>query len=232
MSLAGAALLVAAIGRPPAAGGAAAAAADWELDDLAGSTLMADSSGNGIDGQIAADAASQGLTLNGSYYHWSDRCPACLPVQKSRVVQVPDDGRLEIPDASVPYTLEFRFRTTHGYGNLMQKGQAASTGGQIKVQLPKGKVQCLFTGIDGRVGTGSGTHVYDDGQWHTVQCIHTAATVETWVDGVRVGVKRGSTGPIDNAKAFTVGGKLNCDQVTVTCDYFSGDVDFIRISHG
>jgi hypothetical protein len=29
---------------------------------------------------------------------------------------------------------------------------------------------------------------------------------------------------------MTVGGKINCDQINVTCDYFSGDIDYIRIS--
>jgi hypothetical protein len=215
------------------AGAAPAVAANWQLNDPAGSRVMADSSGHGLNGTISSSAASQGLTLNGSYYHWSTRCPACLPVQDGRVVQVPDDDRLEIPDASVTFTLEFRYRTTHAYGNIMQKGQSTTKGGQIKVQLPGGRVQCLFKGADGtRVGSGSGSRVYDDGQWHTVKCVHTSSRVETWVDGVRVGVKNGATGPIDNTKPFTVGGKLNCDQIDTTCDYYSGDVDYIKVSHG
>jgi len=215
------------------AGAASAVAANWQMNDPAGSRVMADSSGHGLNGTISSNAASQGLTLNGSYYHWSTRCPTCLPVQDGRVVQVPDDDRLEIPDASVTYTLEFRYRTTHAYGNIMQKGQSTARGGQIKVQLPGGRVQCLFKGADGtRVGSGSGTRVYDDGQWHTVKCVHTSSRVETWVDGVRVGVKNGATGPINNTKPFTVGGKLNCDQVDITCDYYSGDVGHIKISHG
>ena len=193
---------------------------------------MADTSGHHINGKINRRAASQGLTRNRSYYHWSARCPACRPVQVARVVRVPDDSRLEIPDASITFTLEFRFRTTHGYGNYMQKGQSRSRGGQIKVQAPGGNVQCLFKGANGtRVGTGSGMAL-DDGHWHTVKCVHTATQVKELVDGVRVAVKNGATGPIDNSKPFTVGGKLNCDQIKVTCDYFSGDIDWIKISHG
>jgi hypothetical protein len=227
-------MLTATIALPaPEADAEVTVAANWQMNDHAGSRVMVDSTSHELNGVISSNAASQGLTLNGSYYHWSTRCPACLPVQDGRVVRVPDNKRLEIPDASVVYTLEFRYRTTHGYGNIMQKGQSTAKGGQIKVQLPGGRVQCLFKGADGtRVGSGSGSRDYDNGQWHTVKCVHTATKVETWVDGVRVGVKKGATGPIDNTKPFTVGGKLNCDQVHVTCDYFSGDVDYVKISHG
>jgi Concanavalin A-like lectin/glucanases superfamily len=218
----------------PDASARSTVAANWQMNDAARSTVMRDSSGNGINGKIASDAASVGLTLNGSYFHWSTRCPACKPVQDGRVVQVPDDDRLDIPDPSVPYTLEFRFRTTHPYGNYMQKGQSASRGGQIKVQGPKGSVQCLFKGANGtRVGTGSGKdHGLDDGDWHVVKCVHTATQVVEYVDGKKVATNNGSTGPINNSKPFTVGGKINCDQVETTCDYFSGDIDWIKVTHG
>ena len=188
--------------------------ADWQMNDAAGSRVMVDSSSNGLDGQISADAAAEGLTTNGEFYTWSRRCPACLPAALGRVVQVPDDDRLDISDPNAAYTLEFRFRTTHGYGNYMQKGQSTSKGGQIKVQGPGGTVQCLFKGADGtRVGTGSPTPL-DDGQWHTVACVHTATRVVQYVDGVRVAIKNGSTGPINNKQPFTIGGKSNCDQVS------------------
>ncbi len=76
---------------------ATAVVADWQLDESAGSSVMVDSSGNGINGQISPDAASVGLTSNGSYYSWAERCPACLPVQEARVVQVPDDDPARHP---------------------------------------------------------------------------------------------------------------------------------------
>lgn len=214
----------------PARARADTVVANWQMDDPASSTVLTDSSGNGLNGEISPDAAAQGLTSNGAFLHWSDRCPACLPVQPARIVQIPDDASLDIPDPTATYTLEFRFRTTHPYGNYMQKGQSTSKGGQIKVQGPGGTVQCLFKGADGtRVGTGSPTAL-DDGQWHTVQCIHTETQVKEFVDGVRVAVKNGSTGPIDNKQSFTIGGKDNCDQQTITCDYFSGDIDYVTVT--
>jgi hypothetical protein len=213
---------------PRASSAAPAVVADWEMNEAFGTTVMHDQTG-AHDGVVDPS----GVVANGSYYHWQQRCPACLPLAPERVIQVPDSPVLDIPDPSVPYVLEFTYRTRSGFGNIMQKGQSDTRGGQIKVQLPGGRVQCLFKGANGvRVGAGSGTRVYDDGNWHTVRCVHTATRVEAWVDGVRVGVKNGSTGPIDNASPWTVGGKLHCDQGQTTCDYYSGDIDWIRVTRG
>lgn len=214
-------------------------AADWEMNEPANSAVMQDSSGNGNDGSITQPNAElltgQVVDSTGTGYTWTKHCPTCAPADPKRVIQVPDasDGSLEIPDPSVTYTLEFRFRTGHPFGNYMQKGQATSKGGQIKVQGPNGYVQCLFKDANGvRAGTTSKPLALDDGQWHTVQCVHTATQVLEYVDGVKVAAHNGSTGAINNNLPFTVGGKLYCDQITTTCDYFSGQMDWIRISHG
>ncbi len=201
--------------------------ADWEMNESPGTTVMVDTTGShpGI-------VNPAGVTANGSSYHWQQRCPSCLPTAIERVVVVADNPELEIPDPSVTYTLEFRYHTRGGYGNIMQKGQSGTVGGQIKVQLPQGRPQCLFKGANGqRVGSGSPVPI-NDGNWHTIMCVHSATQVLTYVDGVRMGVKNGSTGPIDNAMPFDIGGKLNCDQIKTTCDYFSGDIDWVRVTRG
>ena len=41
----------------------------------------------------------------------------------------------------------------------------------------------------------------------------------------------GSTGNITNNRPISIAGKLNCDQVTTTCDYFTGDIDYITIKN-
>jgi PKD repeat protein len=208
--------------------------ADWQLNEGAGATAMVDVGPNHLDGQIAADAAAHGLTTGvtegvDTFYDWANRCPACEPVEDSRVIQVPDNDLLDIPDPTTTWSLEFRFRTTRPFGNIMQKGHSSSKGGQVKVQAPAGIVQCLFKGADGtRVGTGSPERL-DDGEWHTVECVRTETQVKQFVDGVRVAVKNGSTGAINNNKPFTVGGKIPCDQITITCDYFVGDIDWVTI---
>ena len=72
----------------------------------------------------------------------------------------------------------------------------------------------------------------NDNLWHVLTCVRTPTRVTVLVDGVEVNHKNGSTGTIDNEMPMTVGGKLNCDQIKVTCDYFSGDIDYIRIYKG
>src|SRR4051812_32659624 len=74
---------------------AATLVADWQLNDPAGSTVMVDGAGH-HNGAISPDAATNGLTLNGSSYDWSLRCPACPPAQLPRIVQVPDSSQLDI----------------------------------------------------------------------------------------------------------------------------------------
>jgi hypothetical protein len=42
------------------------------------------------------------------------------------------------------YSVTVRYRTTHKFGNILQKGQATAKGGQVKIELPGGRVTCLF----------------------------------------------------------------------------------------
>ena len=205
--------------------------ARWEMNEIAGSTSMIDSSGRAHHGAISKDATSAGLQLNGSYYSWSARCRDCPPTALARVVQVPDSSELEIPDPNVAYTLEFRFSTTTAYGNMMQKGQSDSSGGQIKVQDPV-NLSCVFKGASGRTVVARGSKPLNDGAWHTVACIHTSSAVSQWVDGVLVARTTAGAGRIDNDMPFVIGGKTLCDQRSVGCDYFTGLVDWTRISRG
>jgi hypothetical protein len=49
------------------------------------------------------------------------------------------------------------------------------------------------------------------------------------VDGVVTGRNTNPTGSIANNKPLVIGGKLNCDQVNITCDYFAGDIDYVKL---
>ena len=49
------------------------------------------------------------------------------------------------------------------------------------------------------------------------------------IDGVRTRRGLGPTGSITSNLPLTIGGKSNCDQVTITCDYFAGDIDYVKI---
>lgn len=218
-------------GTPPPAPPGTTVVAEWPMDEPAGSTRMTDVSGRAHHGAISPHAAAAGLVLTGAAYEWSQRCRDCPPVALPRVVQVTDSADLEIPDPAVRWSLELRFSTTKSHGNLAQKGQSATPGGQIKVEDP-GALRCVFTGAGGRSAVAVGPTPLDDGRWHTVACVHTSTSVSQWVDGALVAQASVATGPIDNQEPFVIGGKTTCNQRSVGCDYFSGAIAWARISHG
>jgi hypothetical protein len=208
--------------------------ADWEMNEAAGATTMVDSSANHLDGTIIpSDELQTGVQFDVDTlgYHWVRRPPNLPPAVPERIVQVPDNNLLDVPDPSVTYTLEIRYRTKENFGNIVQKGQSASRGGQIKVQQPMGRPSCLFKGSLGRV-TARVKAPLNDNLFHTLTCVRTPTQVRVYVDGNTVPdqIKNGSTGAINNLIPYTIGGKINCDQIVTTCDYFSGDIDYVKVT--
>lgn len=201
----------------------------WQMNEPFGATVMYDSGPNHLNGVIDPSGVTSGFTYGGATgYDWIRRPPTTPPASPERVIQVPDNPLLDAGTGT--FTLEIRYRTKEKFGNIIQKGQAHSYGGQWKIQNPKGIPSCLFSGSLGQVATGAKTPL-NDNQWHVLTCVKTPTGVTMYVDGVYRNKKNGTTGTIDNKKAVTIGGKLECDQVTVTCDYFSGDIDYVRIDH-
>jgi hypothetical protein len=207
--------------------------ADYEMNEPVGSNVMTDSSGNGLDGVIqSSPEITTGFVFDGATgYHWVRRAPNQPPAVPERIIQVADNPNLEPGAAGGTFTIELRYRTKENFGNITQKGQATSRGGQWKIQNPQGMPSCLFKGSITRVATRVKAPL-NDNLWHVLTCVHTSTRVTVLVDGVEVNHKNGSTGTIDNSIPMTVGGKINCDQINVTCDYFSGDIDYIRIWKG
>ncbi len=207
---------------------------DWEMNEPAGTTVMVDDSGNGIDGAVGSAVETGTIVDGATAYHWDATAPNQPPAKPERLVQV-NDGRLNPGDRDFAVTV--RFRTTHDYGNMIQKGQSTTRGGYFKWEIPKGRLMCLFRSRDhfgNLLGQKSVRSPLDmplnDGRWHTVRCEKTVDRVTMTIDGaVTVQSSRGTIGPISNTVPLTIGGKLNCDQVTTTCDYFAGDIDFVRI---
>jgi hypothetical protein len=205
--------------------------AAWEMNEPAGATTMVDSSGNGLDGHIVpSDQITTGFMFDGATgYHWLRRPPTPPPAQPERVIQVPDNDLLDPTNASQTYTLSIRYRTKENFGNIIQKGQAQTKGGQIKIQNPQGRPSCLFNGSSGRVSTRA-TVPINDNAWHVLTCVRAPTRVTLLIDGVENNHQNGSTGAINNTIPYTIGGKINCDQIEITCDYFSGDIDWVHIT--
>jgi hypothetical protein len=201
--------------------------ADWQLNERAGIRTMANSLGTGMNGTIGAHVLVGIALSGGTGYRFPYIKPNTPPADPEHVVRVAHDSRLN--PGSGNFAVEFRMRTTHSFGNVIQKGQAGSPGGYWKFQQPSGTISCLFRGSAGSSTASSGTVRVNDGAWHTVRCERTSSSVIMTVDGAVTGRNRNATGTIANTRPVTIAGKLNCDQVEITCDYFAGDIDYVRI---
>jgi PKD repeat protein len=200
----------------------------YEMNEPAGTTVMTDSGPNGLNAPVDPTGINSGVAFDGATgYNWVHRAPEQAPPSPERVIQIPDNSNLEPVNST--FTIEIRYRTKENFGNITQKGQAQSVGGQWKIQSPGGIPSCLFSGSGGQVATGAKTPL-NDNEWHNLTCTLTSAGVTMWVDGEFRNRKNGPTGTINNGIPMTVGGKINCDQVDITCDYFSGQIDYIKIT--
>jgi len=214
-----------------AAPAAAATLADWEMNEGTGATVMVDSSGH-VNGTIGSAVVTGFKVGSVTAYHWPFASPTQPPAKPERIVQASSST---LNPGSGTYTVVLRYRTTKHFGNIVQKGQAGSSGGYFKLENPNGQLNCVFRGVD---SSGSfqrkavqSPAVLSDGSWHLINCTRTSTGLTLSVDGNVVATAKGSTGTISNSRPVTIGGKLNCDQITTTCDYFTGDIDYIRLEN-
>jgi hypothetical protein len=224
-------LLVVGVSVPAAGAVASTTIASWEMNEPPGSTTMLDSSGNGINGTIGSSVLTGVEVLGSTAYRWTFRKPAAPPAEPGRLVMV-DDARLNAGTRDFAVTV--RFRTTNSFGNMIQKGQSGSVGGYFKWEIPKGNLMCLFKGLGPKGGYFVRTVRSDpirlnDGAWHTVRCERLPDRIVMTIDGTVTHTTFGKTGVISNNVPLTIGGKSQCDQVTITCDYFAGDIDSVLI---
>ena len=219
-----------AVGVVFAAPASAATLADRELNEAPGAHVMTDSSGH-VNGTIGS-AVQTGVTVLGATgYQWNFTSPTAPPPKPERLVQA---SSATLNPGAGNYTVTMRYRTTKHFGNIVQKGQAGSAGGYFKLENPSGRLNCVFRGVNAsgaflRKAVESG--VISDGAWHVVVCARTPSGLTLTVDGSVVASAKGSTGTISNSRPITIGGKLNCDQVKTTCDYFTGNIDYIKIAN-
>jgi hypothetical protein len=213
------------------AGAEPAVLATWEMNELPGATRMLDASGNQLHGKIGDEVIVGETSDDAIGYRFPWREPNTPPANPGHIVRVPHDPMLNPGDAT--YTVEVRVRTENRFGNLIQKGQSASRGGYWKIELPSAEPVCLFRGPTGVTNAirARGRPI-NDGEWHTVRCVRTTDAVDLYIDDVFMGRNTGLTGAIANERPIYIGGKRSCDQITVTCDYFGGDIDWVRLTVG
>ena len=83
--------------------------------------------------------------------------------------------------------------------------------------------------MHGQLALWPGLAAINDGRWHSVQCWRTEEGVGLAIDGSTVATREGPTGNIANNWPLSIGGKTDCDQIVVGCDYFAGDLDEVEV---
>lgn len=200
--------------------------ARWDMNESRGSRSMKDASGHGLNGLIGREV-SAGVRVDGATgYRFSRLQPDDPPAHPQHLAVVADRGPLDPGDRDFAVTV--RLRTTYRFGNVIQKGQATVAGGSFKLQIPSGILQCMFRGSGGTLLVQS-PRPLNDGRWHTVRCDRTEAGLSLAVDGSTVARRSGWTGWISNSWPLTIGGKTDCNQIDVGCDYYAGDLDYVSI---
>ena len=199
----------------PAHAAATTTVALWNMDEAAGATTMADSSGNGRNGTVGSDVQT-GVSVQGATaYRFPFILPNKPPARPQHLVTIPDNPLLD-PDTA-DYAVSFRYRTTQNFGNVVQKGQNGAVGGYWKFEQPNGLMTCLFRNASGVQRAVTSPVKTNDGAFHTIRCERTVNALTLFVDGVQVRRSSSSTplGQIGNNRPISIGGKSNCDQVAV-----------------
>ena len=211
--------------------------ANYEMEEGVGDTVLVDSGPNALNGTIGS-LVTRRVFVGTDDYGFTFSGPRTV-ANHERLANVPDDVRLD--PGTQPYRVSVRFRTTNGADpNIVQKGQSGQTGGYWKVVLHKGWPRCHFrdsrgvTKAIGFVDKGFPDYVKaGDGKWHTLICERLADGVRATIDpGDPEGATnflRGAIGTIDSKRPLSIGGKTDCNVVTVGCDYFDGSIAWIRI---
>jgi len=209
-----------------AAGTAGDQVARWNMNESPGSRSMSDSSGHGLRGTVGGEVQT-GVRIDGATgFRFPRLAPDTPPTHPGHLAVVLDRAALNPGDRD--YAVTIRLRTTYQFGNVIQKGQATVSGGNFKMQIPNGILQCIFRGSGGTLVAQS-TRRLNDGQWHTARCERSGAGVSLEVDGTVMARRPGWTGWISNSWPLTIGGKSSCDQIHVGCDYYAGDIDYVEI---
>ena len=114
------------------AGAASTVVARYMMDEGPRATVLLDSSGNGLNGRIGREVAT-GLVSGGTTYHNFDWIPPREQTYNPEHLDVvPDAPPLDFGNED--FAVIIRYRTRHSFGNVIQKGQNATSGGYFKIE--------------------------------------------------------------------------------------------------
>jgi Laminin G domain len=167
----------------------------WPMDEPAGSAWMTDASGHGHHGQIGPEVGTGLPAEYGMGYRFERLEPDTPPARPGHLVSVANHSDLDPGERDFAVTI--RLRTTHKFGNIVQKGQATVPGGSWKMQIPAGRPTCTYRGARGTIEL-IAPYKINDGDWHVVRCVRLRDGVFLSIDGVRAASREGWTGAIAN----------------------------------
>lgn len=234
VALAGAAAVAAMlfVGVSPSASADSALIARWDLNEPFAAATMTDAGPHDLEGAIGDEIA-----VGGGSYVWNVVDPIGYPATDERLVIVDHDPVLDPGLGN--FEIEIRYRSAGNYGNIIQKGQNGSPTGFWKFEHPWGLPSCAFKDDTGLLKAVLGDTETNDGEWHVIRCeldrdFGDHGIIRVFVDGAidKVNVLKEPLGPIANDRPLALGGKAQCNQMSVFCDYFWGEIDYIEIRSG
>ena len=195
--------------------------ADWKMDEVAGSTQMLDSSGNGLTGVISTGVHVGQPGQTGLAYGF---------VGNGALVSVPNTTLLNPGTGAFSVSLSFKSSTfpTSAVGDydLIRKGLSTTAGGDWKIEVEHtGRAFCHAQGTSRSIGLTGNTNVVD-GAWHRLECRMTTSGTALVVDGVVQAKSSRLPGNIGNSAPLTIGAKSNSQDTT------TGVLDEVVITKG
>lgn len=213
--------------------------ADWQMNETTKANGLVDSSGNGLTGDIGREVLVGRSTGDGGLAYQFPG-PHFAKYNPEKLVLVPDDPQGRLDPGTSPYAVTIRFRTTAAKPNIVQKGQNNVGGGFMKLVLKNGWPRCHFEDGTQKISAigfvKTKVPKVNDNRWHTLRCERTLTGVRVTLDAgtpnAATKFKRGTVGNINNSNPFMIGGKAYCQAEGVTCDFFNGQLDWVRIEKG
>lgn len=202
--------------------------ADYQLSEAKGATTLVDSGPRQLNGSIGNKVVLQQRS-GSTTYHTFPYVSSSAPADPGRTHLVPNNSALN--PGTDNFAVELRFRTTVSDGNVVQMGQSGG-GSMWKVEFHQGGLaNCVFKGTAASVGMSSDNKI-TDGKWHVLRCERNTTSTSMYVDGVLQTNPQVRTGDIRTSWELSIGGKSRCTSDGVECDYYRGDLDYLRLERG